>query len=68
MNKFLLVLVIALVTCDMDEVMFQQFQKFMKKYRKRYNSVNEFLARYEIFKRNVIATFQVNESYQTGIT
>ena len=48
--------------------MFQQFQKFMKKYRKRYNSVNEFLARYEIFKRNVIATFQVNESYQTGIT
>ena len=48
--------------------MFQQFQKFMKKYRKKYNSINEFMARYKVFKRNVMATFQANEVYQTGIT
>ena len=71
MNKFLLVLVFALVACDMDidAIMFQQFQKFIKKYHKRYNSINEFLARYEVFRRNVVATFkEENKLYQTGIT
>ena len=71
MNKFLLVLVFALVACDMDidAIMFQQFQKFIKKYHKKYNSINEFLARYEVFRRNVVATFkEENKLYQTGIT
>ena len=70
MNKFILVLVVALVACDMDidAVMFQQFQKFIKKYHKKYNSINEFLARYEVFRRNVMETFQENSSYRTGIT
>ena len=71
MNKFLLVLVIALVACDMDidAIMFQQFQKFIKKYHKKYNSINEFLARYEVFRRNVMTTFQDEDnSYRTGIT
>ena len=71
MNKFILVLVFALVACDMDidAVMFQQFQKFIKKYHKKYNSINEFLARYEVFRRNVMETFQEeNNSYRTGIT
>ena len=71
MNKFILVLVFALVACDMDidAVMFQQFQKFIKKYHKKYNSINEFLARYEVFRRNVMETFQEeNISYRTGIT
>ena len=71
MNKFLLVLVIALVACesDLDSLIFQQFQKFIKKYQKKYESINEFLARYEVFRRNVMATFkEENGSYQTGIT
>ena len=71
MNKFILVLVFDLVACDMDidAIMFQQFQKFIKKYRKKYNSINEFLARYEVFRRNVMETFQEeNGSYRTGIT
>ena len=71
MNKFLLVLVIALVACDIDvdSIMFQQFQRFIKKYRKKYNSVNEFLARFEVFKRNCKETFsQENGSYRQGIT
>ena len=72
MNKFLLVLVLALVACesDLDALIFQQFQKFMKKYHKKYESINEFLARYEVFRRNVMKTFEVQESssYTTGIT
>ena len=70
MNKFVLILIIALVSCnlDMDQAMFQQFQKFIKKYHKKYNSVNEFLARYEVFKRNVIKSFNEEASYTTGIS
>ena len=71
MNKFLLVLVLALVACqtDLDALIFQQFQKFMKKYQKKYESINEFLARYEVFRRNVMEIFkEENSSYQTGIT
>ena len=71
MNKLLLVLVLALVACqtDLDSLIFSQFQKFMKKYEKKYSSINEFLARYEVFRLNVIETFkEENPSYQTGIT
>ncbi len=71
MNKFLLVLVLALVACDddLDSLIFQQFQKFIKKYHKKYESVNEYLARYQVFKKNVMATFKdTNKSYRTGIT
>ena len=71
MNKFILILVFALVACEMniDAVMFQQFQKYIKKYNKKYNSINEFLARYEVFRRNVMEAFEEkNNSYRTGIT
>ena len=71
MNKFLVVVLLALVACDsdLDALMFQQFQKFMKKYNKKYGSVNEFLARYEVFRRNVMTTFnEENLGYRTGIT
>ena len=71
MNKFLVVLVLALVACDtdLDSLIFQQFQKFIKKFQKKYESMNEFLARYEVFRKNVMATFQEeNGSYSTGIT
>ena len=71
MNKFILVLVFALVASEMDidAIMFQQFQKFIKKYRKKYNSINEFLARYEVFRRNVMEIFkEENGSYRQGIT
>ena len=71
MNKFILVLLLALVACeyDLDSLIFQQFQKFMKKYHKKYDSINEFLARYEVFKQNVMSTFKDEKaSYRTGIT
>ena len=64
MKKFLIAIIISLISCDLDfdTMMFTKFQKFIKKYNKKYNSVNEFLARFEIFKRNVVATFQENSS------
>ena len=73
MNKFFIVLLaLALVTCesDLETLIFQQFQKFIKKYQKKYQSMNEFLARYEVFRKNVMKTFenQENSPYSTGIT
>ena len=73
MNKFFLVLLaLALVACesDLETLIFQQFQKFIKKYQKKYQSMNEFLARYEVFRKNVMKTFenQENSPYSTGIT
>ena len=72
MKKFFLLFLIVIVGCDIeiDSLIFQQFQKFIKKYHKKYSSVKEFLARYEVFKRNVIQTFQEEEdtSYKQGIT
>ena len=70
MKKFLLALIIVLVTCDLDNdtMLFRYFQRFIKKYNKKYNSVNEFLARFEVFKRNVMTTLKENSPYKTGIT
>ena len=64
MNKFLFVFLFALVACDMDvdTLLFQQFQRFVNKFHKKYSSVNEFLARFEVFKRNTMAAFAANES------
>ena len=70
MKKFLLALIIVFVSCDLDidTMMFSYFQRFIKKYNKKYNSVNEFLARFEVFKRNVMTTLKENSPYKTGIT
>ena len=71
MNKFLIVFLFALAACqtDLDSLIFQQFQKFIIKYHKKYESINEFLARYEVFRRNVMDTFkEENSLYRTGIT
>ena len=71
MNKILFVLLFVFCSCEaeLDSIVFHQFQKFIKKYNKKYESVNEYLARYEVFKRNMIESFtNENKSYQTGIT
>ena len=70
MNKFLIVLLIALVSCnvEMDTMLHNQFQKFIKKYNKKYSSVNEYLARFEVFKMNVMNLYKESQKYKTGIT
>ena len=59
MKKFLIVLLFALATCDaeLETIIFKQFQKFITKYNKKYESINEYLARYEVFKSNIIDAF-----------
>ena len=52
----------------MNNAIFQKFQRFIKKYHKKYNSINEFLSRFEVFKRNVINSYHENASYSIGIT
>ena len=70
MNKLVFILIIALVSCNFDkeQEMFQRFQKFITKYNKKYNSMNEFLARFEVFKRNAMSAIYENEPYIKGIT
>ena len=73
MNKFLIVLLLALVYCNkelnLDSVLFEKFQRFIKKYNKKYESINEFLARFEVFKSNTMSVLsEKNTLYKTGIT
>ena len=53
---------------EVDTLLFQQSQRFFNIFHKKYSSANEFLARFEVFKRNTMAAFEANESYRTGIT
>ena len=71
MNKFLIILIITFTICDenLDSLVFRKFQKFIKIYNKKYDSVNEYLARFEVFKRNYMSTLtNDNKSYKSGIT
>ena len=68
MNKYVFILIIALVSCNVDQEMFQKFQRFIKKYNKKYNSVNEFLAKFAAFKRNTMEALYGNGPYKKGIT
>lgn len=68
MNKFLLLVLIALVCCDERQTM-KQFEKFIKKYEKKYDSVQEYLARYQIFKNNLAEMSKVSneDTHENGI-
>lgn len=72
MNKLIIALAtIALVACrvEFDSYAFKQFQKFVKKYEKKYSSVEEYLARFEVFRHNIVKLFsEQNKSFKTGIT
>ena len=70
MNKILFVFLLALVACeDFDIIVFKEFQKFIKKYNKKYVSMNEYLARFSVFRQNFVDLFEdVPKTYTTGIT
>ena len=73
MNKVLIVLLFTLVYCNkelnLDSLLFEKFQRFIKKYNKKYESINEFLARFQVFKSNTMSALSENNSlYKTGIT
>ena len=71
MNAILILLAISLISCETDQesLIFQNFQKFIKKYNKHYSSMNEYLSRYQVFKMNFMETsLKSTSSYKTGIT
>ena len=51
-----------LVVCELDykSLVFQLFQKFIKKYTKKYESINEYRERFKVFRQNLLK-FQTNK-------
>ena len=72
MKKLILLFIaLALITCnsELDSIIFKQFQKFITKFNKKYSSINEFLARYQVFRNNIMTLFNSPKtSFNTGIT
>jgi cathepsin F len=71
MNKFVLLFLFAIVACevDFDSLAFRAFQRFIKKYNKKYDSMNEYLARFQAFRQNLNKLAENGpQTYKTGIT
>ena len=71
MNKFVLLFLFAIVACevDFDSLSFKAFQRFIKKYNKKYDSMNEYLARFQAFRQNLNKLAENGpQTYKTGIT
>ena len=70
MNKFILVLLLALVSCEVDieSQIFGYFQRFIRKFNKNYNSMNEYLARFIVFRQNVLTLVQNGNNFDGRIT
>ena len=68
---FVFLISLILISCetDLEPFIFRHFQKFINKYNKNYNSINEFFARYQVFRNNIlIAYYSKESSYRMGIT
>ena len=72
MNKFVLVLLsLALISCEVDveSIIYKKFQRFINKYNKQYSSINEYLARFNVFRQNLIQLASNGpQSFETGVT
>ena len=69
-NILISLFLFSLISCnsDLDSILFSHFQKFIKKYEKNYTSISEFLARFEVFKKNIFSLLKTKNSfYKTGI-
>lgn len=68
MRKFLLVALLVLAACWDEEFAFKKFQQFVTKYNKQYSSIEEFMARYQVFSNSLKGPLTLGLSYKTGIT
>ena len=72
MKSIIFALIISLVFTSLsDQEALQRFRQFIQKYNKHYNSLEEFMQRFEIFKNHLISLETKNEipSHHTiGIT
>lgn len=69
--KIILIFIIFFFSiCSEEEDTFQKFQQFIKKYDKKYNSLQEFMARYIVFSQTLhkLKDSSKKRSYSTGIT
>ena len=70
MNKFILLLILSLVSCDdNDQIIYRHFKSFVKKYDKKYSSMEEYLARFKVFRENYLTNLKNGQQkYDVGIT
>jgi cathepsin F len=72
------IVIIATICCvfsfgPKDTVIFEKFQAFMEKHNKSYNTIEEFTARFKVFKANYLkldklAAFPDEKSFTLGMT
>ena len=69
MKIILFLLLLVLSICNEEET-FLKFQQFIKKYDKKYNSLEEFMARYIVFSQSLHNLINSSKklSYKKGIT
>ena len=69
MNKLILVALLALTFCidKSERFEFQEFQRFLIKYNKQYNTIAEYFLRFNVFKKNLKRFAQNKASYKMGI-
>lgn len=72
MNKFVIIGLIAVAVSlseqfNEDKLAFIQFQDFIKKYDRHYSSIQEYMDRFNVFKKN-IQSLKPNSNYVKGIT
>ena len=70
--KKLIILIASFVliscNCELESLIFKHFQKFIKKYNKKYSSINEYLARYQVFRNNLMSIINSEKSsFKSGI-
>ena len=68
MRKLLIVALLVLAACWDEEFAFKKFQQFVTKYNKQYSSIEEFMARYQVFCNSLRGPLTLGLSYKTGIT
>ena len=68
MRTLLLVALLVLTTCFDEELAFKQFQQFITKYNKNYNSLEEFMARFHVFCKSLQQPYLLGLSHKIGIT
>ncbi len=71
MKKILLLSLLALFLCEVKRIsereVFEEFQSFIKKYKKAYSSLDEYMQRFDVFKKNYIKVKRANRKTQ-GVT
>ncbi len=72
MNKVLILSLLSLTLClsqklKEEKFKFNMFQNFVEKYNKKYSTVEEYMARFRVFKNNLVKIFKSNENHKLGI-